>query len=243
MPNAILTSLSRTLEHEILMGRRFAPIDPEVVRALAEGGAQPSRQAETNITERLAGTAAPHLEQRLAGTAAPHLSLASCKLCSCRGEAAPVYGVGKRNSPAFMFVCEYPAAGADACGGLMAKADFELLENMLKAMGTSAEEVFITAAIKCRPPSKTAADEASPCAQWLAEQADEIKPKCIVAMGDYALRLLSGQAALSVRNEHGKLRKFKGIPFVPTFNPAYLNKFPAVKKDAWKDLKVALAQI
>jgi len=227
----IITGLARTLEHEILAGRRYARVDPEAAD-LKLGNLETWKSGNTPTPP----SGHPSLEGNITG------ELSKCQLCSCRGEAAPVEGTGKRDAPDFMFVCEYPAAGADACGGLMARADFELLENMLKAMGTDAAEVFITAAIKCRPAGKSAADGAAPCAKWLAEQAGEIKPKCIVAMGDYALRLLSGQPALSVRNDHGKIRKFKGIPFVPTFNPAYLNKFPAVKKDAWKDLKIAIAQ-
>ncbi len=111
-------------------------------------------------------------------------------------QSTPVAGTGKRDAPDYFFVCEYPATGADACGGIFARADFDLLCNMLKAMGTDAESVFITAAIKCRPSGKAAADSATPCVKWLMKQVAETKPKCIVAMGDYALRLLAASDAL-----------------------------------------------
>ncbi|MCL1910337.1 MAG: uracil-DNA glycosylase [Kiritimatiellaeota bacterium] len=247
----LLTGLARTLEHEILAGRRFAPIDPEVARgfvaAMSGAGAPPKRPQVENISPAETPPPAPAIPATAPAavddTARESVRLETCDACPCHGAAPPVFGVGRRDAPDYMFVCEYPASGADVCGGLFAKADFELLEKILKAMGTDAASVFMTAAIKCRPPNKTAADEAAPCGKWLAEQVDEIKPKCIVAMGDYALRLMAGQSTLSVMNEHGKLRKYKGVPYVPTYSPAYINKFPDVKKDAWKDLKMAMAQV
>ena len=230
-----LTGLVRTLEHEILAGRRFAPI--EVGRAIP---CQPEAVEETG--RKISSTQNAPETQPIAINN-QQSTIGDCPSCPCKGALPPITGVGNENSPDYFFVCEYPASGADACGGVMAKADFELLENMLKAMGTDSASVYITAAIKCRPPNKTAADEAASCVKLLEEQIEQIKPKCIIALGDYALRMLTGQPSFTIRNEHGKLRKYKNIPFVPTFNPAYLNKFPAVKKDAWKDLKMAMTQI
>ena len=234
----IITGLERMLEHEILAGRRYVPMGVAVTSLT-----QPATEAERNDNADVLSAPAEESLREPAADAYGNAVLTACASCPCRNESPPVSGGGKCESPDFMFVCEYPAAGADSCGGLFAKADFELLGNMIKAMGTDVESVFITAAIKCRPPNKTAADSAMPCAELLAAQIAEIKPKCIIALGDYALRLLTGQPTLTARNEHGKLRKIKGIPLVPSFNPAYLNKFPAVKKDAWKDLKIAMCQI
>ena len=265
---AALRALERTVEHEVLSKRRRAPIDPAVAsaflaaaRAAAKRRADP--QAAAEFRSRAASAAAPDGAAQnafaadaagaaaSASAAAPAqfaqngaipMRLQDCEACPCRGKAEPVEGAGNKNSPDYMFVCDGPAAAADSCGGILARADFELLEKMLSAMGTGAQEVFIAAAIKCRPPDKASAAAAAPCAEWLRRQAAEIRPKCIVAMGDYALRLLAGQSALTVKNEHGKLRMFEGIPLVPTYAPSYLNKFPSVKKDAWKDLKIAMAQ-
>ena len=36
---------------------------------------------------------------------------------------------------------------------------------------------------------------------------------------------------------------FEGIPLMPTFHPAYLLRFPTVKRDAWADLKKVLRRL
>ena len=238
----ILKALERTVEHEILAGRRHAAIAPSIAAefiAVAKSGPR-HRAAPQN--EAVFENAAPAADSYAPPSASERLE--DCKACPCRSETTePAIGAGNKNAPDYFFVCDCPASGADSCGDILTQSDFDLLEKMLVAMGTNSSAVYITAAIKCRPPDKPSADKAAPCAEWLRKQVAEIKPKCVIAMGDYALRILASQPALTAKNEHGKLRMFEGIPLVPTYAPAYLNKFPSVKKDAWKDLKIAMTQV
>jgi len=56
-------------------------------------------------------------------------------------------------------------------------------------------------------------------------------------MGDAAARTLLGtdKGILQLR---GRFHDFHGTPLMPTFHPAFLIKYPDMKKGAWNDLQM-----
>ena len=162
----------------------------------------------------------------------------ACGLCKQRKQA--VFGVGAENGP-WLFVGEGPGADEDEQGEPFVGQAGKLLDNMLAAVGCRrGEDTYIANVVKCRPPGNRTptAEEAAACAPFLDRQIELVAPKLIVALGKSAvMRLLESDA--SVASLRGKVHRYKGIPVVVTYHPAYLLRSPPEKAKAWEDLVFA----
>lgn len=162
----------------------------------------------------------------------------ACELHKTRTQT--VFGVGNRQT-ACLFVGEAPGASEDAQGEPFVGRAGRLLNEMLRAIQLSREQIFIANILKCRPPSNRDPDhgEMACCTPFLRRQIELIQPKLIVALGRIAAQYL-----LATTTAIGKLRgkRFEyadtGIPLIPTFHPAYLLRSPQQKKVAWQDLQL-----
>ena len=63
-------------------------------------------------------------------------------------------------------------------------------------------------------------------------------PKLIVALGKTAVTRLLGTDA-SVASLRGRIHRYRGIPVVVTYHPAYLLRSLPEKAKAWEDLVFA----
>ncbi|MEA2082891.1 MAG: uracil-DNA glycosylase [Thermodesulfobacteriota bacterium] len=115
----------------------------------------------------------------------------------------------------------------------------ELLTNMLKAINLRRDEVYITNVIKCVPPAghNPSADEITACLPFLMRQTAIVRPRIICLMGDFAARSLLGTDK-GILKFRGRFYNFHGTPLMPTFHPAFLIKYPDMKKGAWNDLQM-----
>ena len=161
-----------------------------------------------------------------------------CGLCKQRKQA--VFGVGAQAGP-WLFVGEGPGADEDEQGEPFVGQAGRLLDNMLAAMGCKrGADTYIANVVKCRPPGNRTptAEEAAACAPFLDRQIELVGPKLIVALGKSAvMRLLETDA--SVASLRGKVHRYRGIPVVVTYHPAYLLRSLPEKAKAWEDLVFA----
>jgi DNA polymerase len=164
-------------------------------------------------------------------------SCTGCGLSQSRQQAILGEGLAAAD---WMIVGDAPGDDEDKEARSFAGPAGQLLDNMLKALSLTREQVYLTHALKCRTPlSRNASQvEVSHCATYLARQVELVQPKVILAMGrTAALALLQSSEPL------GKLRSqvqsFKGIPVVVTYPPAYLLRNQADKAKAWADLCLA----
>jgi uracil-DNA glycosylase len=167
----------------------------------------------------------------------------ACDLCAQRQQS--VFGVGDRHAP-WMVIGDAPGQEEEQTGEPFAGQSGQLLDNMLQAVGLSRKAkgesgVYITNAIKCRPPGNhnPTAPELATCAPYLARQVALVQPQIILLMGRFAL-----QSVLQTTEPIGKLRgqvhRYQGVPVVVTYHPDYLLRNPADKAKAWADLVLAL---
>ena len=164
-------------------------------------------------------------------------SCTGCGLSQSRQQA--ILGEGLASAD-WMIVGDAPGEEEDQAARSFAGAAGQLLDNMLKALSLTREQVYLTHALKCRTPVGRNASqvEVSHCATYLARQVALVQPKVILAMGrTAALALLQSSEPL------GKLRSqvhsFKGVPVVVTYPPDYLLRNQADKAKAWADLCLA----
>lgn len=160
-----------------------------------------------------------------------------CGLSQSRQQA--ILGEGLASAD-WMIVGDAPGEEEDKEARSFAGPAGHLLDNMLKALSLTREQVYLTHALKCRTPVGRNASqvEVSHCATYLARQVALVQPKVILAMGrTAALALL--QSAEPLGKLRSQVHSFKGVPVVVTYPPAYLLRNQADKAKAWADLCVA----
>jgi len=162
-----------------------------------------------------------------------------CPLHAARKKT--VFGVGDEGAD-WLFVGEGPGAEEDAQGEPFVGQAGKLLDNMLVAIGLKrGENVFIANVIKCRPPGNRNPEphEALQCEPYLHRQIELIRPKLIIALGKVAAANLLASDA-SVGSMRGKIHRYRGIPLIVTYHPAYLLRNLTDKAKAWEDLLFAV---
>ena len=166
----------------------------------------------------------------------------ACGLCRTRKQTVP--GVGD-TAAEWLFVGEAPGAEEDARGEPFVGQAGRLLDNMLASLGMSRERnVYIANVLKCRPPNNRTPEplEVEACRPYLERQVTLLAPKLIVALGRSAASLLLASDA-SIASLRGRVHKYRGIPLVVTYHPAYLLRNLPDKAKAWEDLLLASATV
>jgi uracil-DNA glycosylase family 4 len=182
---------------------------------------------------------------RVAALEAVRAEIGDCKRCplAYAGRHSIVFADGDPNAR-LMFVGEGPGADEDASGLPFVGKAGQLLNNMISAMGLTREQVYIANIVKCRPPGNRTPEfvEATTCSQFLLKQIDIVRPEVIVALGATAATYLLGvkQSLASLR---GQWHTARGAKVVVTYHPAFLLRDPRQKVEAWKDLKLVMAEM
>jgi uracil-DNA glycosylase family 4 len=216
--------------------------DPRVLLAEALGalGATLRHHRDLGVTH--LGLASRYLLGPEEALQAQEQALQGCQRCKlCEGRTTIVFGSGSPRAE-LVVIGEGPGAEEDAQGKPFVGRAGQLLTRMLESVQLSRDEVFITNAVKCRPPGNRnpEPDELAACAPFLADQLGVLQPKVVIALGSVA-----AQALLKTREPIGKLRgrphPFGGAVLIPTFHPAFLLRNPGqeYKRMAWEDLKLA----
>ena len=178
--------------------------------------------------------------------------VAGCTRCAelASSRTQTVFGVG-RLDPEVCFVGEAPGADEDAQGEPFVGAAGQMLTRIIAAMGLRREDVYICNILKCRPPHnrKPTSEEAHNCREYLERQLEIIRPQHLCALGATPATHLLGTSR-SIRSLRGTVHRFKGIPVVVTYHPAYLllghrstdeQEIRERKKLVWEDMKLLLS--
>jgi DNA polymerase len=170
--------------------------------------------------------------------AADVASCTACQLCRTRKKTVP--GVGDVNAE-WLFVGEAPGAEEDATGEPFVGQAGRLLDNMLAALGMARDNnVYIANVQKCRPPGNRTPvpTEIEACRPYLDRQIALIRPKLIVALGRSAANTLLGNEG-TIASLRGRVHRYRDVPLIVTYHPAYLLRTLLDKAKAWEDLLLA----
>ena len=164
----------------------------------------------------------------------------ACGLCKTRNKSVP--GVGDAQAQ-WLFVGEAPGAEEDAKGEPFVGQAGRLLDNMLAALGMKrGANVYVANVLKCRPPGNRTPEpsETESCRPYLDRQIELIKPSLIVALGKSAATTLLNVEA-TIASLRGRVHRYRGVPLLVTYHPAYLLRNLPDKAKAWEDLCLARA--
>jgi uracil-DNA glycosylase len=183
----------------------------------------------------------------------------ACSLCAHRQQA--VFGVGDVQAD-WLFIGDPQVETEGQQGEPFVGQSKQLLDNMLKAVGLSAENtkqgagkdagtgagtgaapggVYLTSPLKCRLPGgrNPSPQELATCAPYLARQVALVQPKVIVLMGRFSVSAVL-QSSEPLGKLRGQVHSFQGVPVVVTYHPDALLRNLPDKAKAWADLVLAL---
>ncbi|HSD38446.1 MAG TPA: uracil-DNA glycosylase [Rhodocyclaceae bacterium] len=223
-----------------------------VAAAVPEPVSEPVREARTEY--QATSAASPELAQA-ARSLAPEVQfdareatalgwdelasrVSECRACGlCKARKQTVFGVGDKQAD-WMFIGEGPGAEEDERGEPFVGQAGKLLDAMLEASGLKrGENVYIANAVKCRPPGNRTPEpeEIAACRPYLERQIELVKPKLLIALGRPAAQTLLG-GEMSIASARGKLHRYRDVPVVVTYHPAYLLRNLPDKAKAWVDM-------
>src|SRR4029077_10164852 len=166
-----------------------------------------------------------------------------CELCPLHEttERVCVMGKGKPESR-IMLVGEAPGASEERTGEVFSGAAGQLLDKCLVRAGLSPSELYITNAVKCRPPENRKPErwEAKVCAdEYLTKEIEEIRPTHILLLGNEALTAVARKSGIT--KHRGVRLEVKGHPksrtIMAAFHPAYALRNPGVHPTLQEDIR------
>lgn len=168
------------------------------------------------------------------------LRCTDCGLCQTRTNAVP--GGGSPDAK-ILLVGEAPGEEEDKQGNPFVGKAGNLLNEGLRKAGIGREEIFITNAVKCRPPgNRNPSDvETEACSKYLKEQIAVLEPELVVVLGKVAAQALLGRE-VKITKENGTLDFLNdGTTVLMVLHPAYVlrNQTPEIKESFFSGLKQA----
>ncbi len=147
-----------------------------------------------------------------------------CELCQASADSPNV--VVSRGNPfaRFMIIGEAPGAKENLLALPFVGRSGQLLDKLISSVGFDCDnDVYITNAVKCRPPKnrRPTKKELEACRPWLAQQILLVDPLIIALVGATAVEAILGKkvALTSIR---GKWQNWDDRLVMPIFHPAYL---------------------
>lgn len=169
--------------------------------------------------------------------------VAGCTRCEILAASRTRTVPGEGNPVArLMFVGEGPGQTEDETGRPFVGKAGRLLDDMIsKGMGLRREDVFIANIVKCRPPGNRDPEpaEVRNCIGYLERQIAIIRPEFLCLLGKPAAQTLLS-TSMPMGRLRGKWQRYKGIPTIATWHPAYLLRNPSAKKETWEDLQMLM---
>lgn len=183
-------------------------------------------------------------EERAAAFAELTGAIKACQSCPYAAEQHFI-GHGTVYHPRVMIVNGACLMGDSAMaeGSRLEGAAGELLQKMFTAIGYSADDLYITSALKCPVQGRPEASALKTCATFLHREIRTVRPDFIVMLGDVAAKsVIPGGAAATAKV--GQLHLFgNAIPAIKLHHPMRILMLDdrlarPLKQDNWDALKL-----
>jgi DNA polymerase len=171
-----------------------------------------------------------------------------CKKCSLwKTRKNPVPGEGDVNA-LIVFIGEAPGRLEDMEGKPFVGSAGELLNRILRKIGLSRSDIYITNLVKCRPPGNRDPhmNEIESCSPYLDQQLKIIKPKIILTLGRHSTSYMFSKVGLTFRSiseVQGKIYEAKmgdsNIYLIASYHPAAALYNMQLEGEIKKSIKLA----
>jgi DNA polymerase len=176
----------------------------------------------------------------------------TCTLCplgenvitNCVPGRGPLRALGV--NPSIMIVGEAPGSREDFIGEPFVGPAGQYLDHMLRDAGLDPAELYLTNAVKCRPPvvagKQTPPEQFSidACRTHLRDEIHRVRPEAIIALGAVALKSLTKLGGImSKRGQSFPLHKDFGYAceVFASLHPSYVMRVPQARRGVVSDLQ------
>ncbi len=158
-------------------------------------------------------------------------------ICGLKNTARnTVFADGNPDSK-IMILGEAPGESEDIQGIPFVGQSGQLLNNMLRSIGITRSDVYISNIVFWRPIGNRtpSSDEISACMPYVNEHIRFINPKILLLLGSVAAKAITNSPE-SITKMAGIVSKYMDIDVIATFHPAYLLRSPAQKLIAFRNM-------
>lgn len=151
----------------------------------------------------------------------------NCELCPLHESAQSVCLMGDGPVPStVMVVGEAPGFREDEISKPFAGKAGQYLDHVLAEVGVPRESVYISNAVKCRPPENRtpSKSEIKACNGYLQSELKVVQPEHILVLGNVALEAVLGQKG--IMRVRGTVKDWNGYKVLPTLHPAAILRNP-----------------
>ena len=140
-----------------------------------------------------------------------------------------------------MLVGTAPGLGESKAGLPFQGEAGELLDNILKAMNLSRNDVYLCNLVKCPVQDGETPDPACirACSRFFRKQVEQVCPQIICAFGQLTAEAILKQD-LPYSRTRGRFQPYLGMRVMPTFHPRELLTAPQKKRAVWQDMQAIL---
>ena len=159
-----------------------------------------------------------------------------CPLCETRNR--PVMGKGNLSSP-ILFLAEAPGRNEDRDGVPFTGRSGQLFDRLLREIGMSREEIYLTNLVKCHTPENRdpRPEEQELCIPYLKYETLLLRPKIIVCLGRIAAQRII-RPDYRITREHGVFLERKQVWLTAVYHPSAVlrdeTKLPEIQEDFHK---------
>ena len=156
-----------------------------------------------------------------------------CPLAQTRNRA--VMGRGSLRSPV-LFIAEGPGRNEDRDGIPFTGQSGQVFDRLLREIGMTREDVYITNIVKCHPPGNRdpKPEEQEACIPYLKYETLLLRPKMIVCLGRVAAQRII-RPDFRITREHGSFLLRKGVWLTAVYHPSAIlrddTKYPETAPD------------
>ena len=225
---------------------RLATVSPRVGAPEARE-MRPDRQNGSPVSPPAAEAAARTLAASAADLAALRSALERFDGCALKRTATQLVFEDGAPGSRVMFVGEAPGGDEDRIGRPFVGRAGQLLDRMLHAIGLNRQRVYIANVVPWRPPGNRTPtpQEAQACLPFIRRQIQLAAPEILVCLGGSATQTLLGVRE-GITRARGNWYAYdcedgRTIRATAMLHPAYLLRQPALKRQAWADMR-ALAR-
>jgi len=151
-----------------------------------------------------------------------------CTLCPLHKEAKTVCLLGDGPVPSkVMIIGEAPGAREDDVERPFSGVAGQYLDRVLSETGLPRDSVYITNAVRCRPPDNRTPtkSELKACSTYLNRELEIVQPTHILLLGNAALQAVTGKTGIMTK--HGTTTMVGGRTAFATVHPAAVLRNPA----------------
>ncbi len=158
---------------------------------------------------------------------------AGCEVCTSKSRV--IWGEGSPGAPVFV-ILDNPGAREDKEGKEYVCGARATLQTALHRAGLTADDVYLTYILKCRPLRRYDKEKARSFSKPLLEQQIKAaRPQFIVCLGDTVVQCMFADDEAHVKELRGKWHFLMGRPAIVSYHPLAVRRRPNLMKQFMED--------